>query len=71
MTFISFFLFIGISFAQLGGGVICEDNDTKCLENAPTTSIDGISKTELIPYYPLLILLLIIPIIIFYYKRKT
>lgn len=38
--------------------------------NEPTISLDGISKTELIQYYPLLILIILI-LVVFYYWKKS
>ena len=58
------------TFAQLGGGTICESDDLQCLNNAPSISIDGISIAELIPF-ALPSLLIIFVIIIFVIIWKT
>ncbi len=65
----------GISFGSLsGGGTICDDADTECMENAPAIVIDYPSSIVLLPYNLPSILLIVATIIaviaVIYYLKK-
>ena len=65
----------GISFGSLlGGGTICDDADTECIENAPAIVMDYPSSIDLLLYNLPSILLIVATIIaviaVIYYLKK-
>ncbi len=69
------FLTVENVFAQLDVGVVCDsDQDvSKCLDNTPHVSIDGISIIELVPFILpglIFVIIVIILVTVIIYRKK-